>query len=140
MTARCPTCQQPLPRVKPGAWTVKPRALTIVGLPYGWNIAWRVTEEPDGGTRVGEHGGTADRLAVCTRKYVTARDEDARITAECIAVDLAAREVAPTTGAARSSVESAWAWDSDSAARKSRAVIVTRANALLADAVREVQS
>ena len=139
MTARCPTCQQPLPRVKPGAWAIRTRDLVVVITLHHALIAWRVAEEPDGGTRVGEHSGTAARLAACTRKYVTKRDEDARITAESIAVDLAAREVAPAMGADRLSAVSAWRWDSERAARKARAAIVARANALIADAVKGAQ-
>ena len=141
MSARCPTCQQVLPRPAPEQWSISTRALMLVYGVCSYVIAWRIADEYGGdGLRVGEHGrATVARLRRCVSDYASTRADDARCEAETVAVDIAARELAVATGGARPSSMHAWRWDSERAARKARAAIVARANALIADAVKGAQ-
>ena len=140
MSARCPTCQQVLPRPARGPWSISTRDLVLVYEAHVYVIAWRRNDEyGSDGPRVGEHGGGASRLSRHVRRYMLTRDASARSSAGIVAVDIAARDLGPATGGDRSSSRAVWFWDSERAARKARAAIVARANALIADAVKGAQ-
>ena len=95
MSARCPTCQQVLPRPAPEQWSISTRALMLVYGVCSYVIAWRIADEYGGdGLRVGEHGrATVARLRRCVSDYASTRADDARCEAETVAVDIAAREL-----------------------------------------------
>ena len=122
----CPTCGQKLPKLV--GWVIPPRAIGLDQRGYDVRLLWN--DDDDCGATVGqEKAPSAASLATAVKKYVAERDSDAKGIAEFLAVELAAKELASSTGAERGSCE--WMWESDSAARKAKTVLLRRANELL---------
>ncbi len=96
MTAKCPTCKQVLPPVE--GWKVK-----ISELGTSYHVRGALAWWPDGeeGLVVGQSKATQRGLYIAVRRWLAERTDDNKDEVDTIAVDLAAREIAATTGGER---------------------------------------
>lgn len=129
MGAKCPTCGQRMPAAR--GWKIRPRDIARSHYVDG-ALAW--LSDGEEGLVIGMSGASAESLARAASAYAKAPTDEGADNVSVIAVELAARELAPLLAAETPRKGQPIIWRAGA-----KAALIARAEALASAAVKAAQ-